>query len=244
MDGDHAPAADDGLLLELRSVHRTFHAGEVDVHVLKGIDMDVRTGEILTIVGPSGSGKTTVLNIIGGIDRATSGDVRFEGRDLAGLSDAQLTTYRRREIGFVFQFYNLVPTLTARENIRVASELVDGAMSAEESLTLVGLADRMDHFPSQLSGGEQQRVAIARALAKRPKLILCDEPTGALDAATGKMVLGVLTKLNDELGTTIVIVTHNAPIAQMAHRMVRMGSGRIVETTVSTRRVSAEEITW
>jgi putative ABC transport system ATP-binding protein len=242
--GLDAEAAVTSGLLELRDVHRTFQLGEVDVKVLIGLSLVVRRGEMLVLVGPSGSGKSTALNLIGGLDQPTSGAVLFEGRDLAKLSERELTTYRRLDVGFVFQFYNLVPTLTAIENVHVASELVDDPMPAAEALELVGLADRMDHFPAQLSGGEQQRVAIARALVKKPKLILCDEPTGALDATTGRMVLGMLRRLQGELGTTMIIVTHNAPIAQMADRMIRLGSGRIVEETVNEHPVDAEEISW
>jgi putative ABC transport system ATP-binding protein len=242
--GLDAEAAVTSGLLELRDVYRTFQLGEVDVKVLIGLSLDVRRGEMLVLVGPSGSGKSTALNLIGGLDQPTSGAVLFEGRDLAKLSERELTTYRRLDVGFVFQFYNLVPTLTAIENVHVASELVDDPMPAAEALELVGLADRMDHFPAQLSGGEQQRVAIARALVKKPKLILCDEPTGALDATTGRMVLGMLRRLQGELGTTMIIVTHNAPIAQMADRMIRLGSGRIVEETVNEHPVDAEEISW
>ncbi|MFG0251829.1 MAG: ABC transporter ATP-binding protein [Phycisphaerales bacterium JB038] len=231
-------------ILELRQVHRTFHVGEVDVRVLKGVDMTVGDGEFLCLVGPSGSGKSTVLNLIGGIDRPTSGEVLFQGASLAQLSNKQLTQYRRNTIGFVFQFYNLVPTLTALENVRVATELVDDPLPAAEALSLVGLSERADHFPAQLSGGEQQRIAIARALAKRPTVVLCDEPTGALDAATGKQVLGLIAEINRDLGTTMIVVTHNAPIAQMANRMVRIGSGVIQESIVNETRIAAEEIAW
>ncbi len=243
-DAPPRPASAAPAILELRQVYRTFHVGEVDVRVLKGVDMTVGDGEFLCLVGPSGSGKSTVLNLIGGIDRPTSGEVLYQGANLDKLSNKELTQYRRNTIGFVFQFYNLVPTLTAVENVRVATELVDDPLDPEEALRLVGLSERADHFPAQLSGGEQQRIAIARALAKRPTVVLCDEPTGALDAATGKQVLGLIARINRELGTTMIVVTHNAPIAQMANRMVRIGSGIIQESVVNAAPIAAEDITW
>ena len=243
-DAPPRPATAAPAILELRQVYRTFHVGEVDVRVLKGVDMTVGDGEFLCLVGPSGSGKSTVLNLIGGIDRPTSGEVLYQGANLGKLSNKELTQYRRNTIGFVFQFYNLVPTLTAVENVRVATELVDDPLDPEEALRLVGLSERADHFPAQLSGGEQQRIAIARALAKRPTVVLCDEPTGALDAATGKQVLGLIARINRELGTTMIVVTHNAPIAQMADRRVRIGSGIIKESVVNEAPIAAEDITW
>jgi putative ABC transport system ATP-binding protein len=243
-DAPPRPANAAPAILELRQVYRTFHVGEVDVRVLKGVDMTVGDGEFLCLVGPSGSGKSTVLNLIGGIDRPTSGEVLYQGANLDKLSNKELTQYRRNTIGFVFQFYNLVPTLTAVENVRVATELVDDPLDPEEALRLVGLSERADHFPAQLSGGEQQRIAIARALAKRPTVVLCDEPTGALDAATGKQVLGLIARINRELGTTMIVVTHNAPIAQMADRRVRIGSGVIQESVVNEAPIAAEDIAW
>jgi putative ABC transport system ATP-binding protein len=233
-----------GCEIELTGVHRTFHVGEVDVPVLRGVDLKIIKGELTVVCGASGSGKSTLLNMIGGIDRPTEGQIWFDGSDLAGLSDRALTEYRRTSVGFVFQFYNLIPTLTARENVQVSTEVADDAMDPGEALKLVDLADRTDHFPAQLSGGEQQRVAIARALAKNPRLMLCDEPTGALDFKTGRLVLGLLTRLNEELGTTIVLITHAVPISQLAHRVVRLGSGKVAETCVNEKRLSAEEISW
>ncbi len=243
-DAPPRPANAAPAILELRQVYRTFHVGEVDVRVLKGVDMTVGDGEFLCLVGPSGSGKSTVLNLIGGIDRPTSGEVLYQGANLDKLSNKELTQYRRNTIGFVFQFYNLVPTLTAVENVRVATELVDDPLDPEEALRLVGLSERADHFPAQLSGGEQQRIAIARALAKRPTVVLCDEPTGALDAATGKQVLGLIARINRDFGTTMIVVTHNAPIAQMADRRVRIGSGVIQESVVNEAPIAAEDIAW
>jgi len=230
--------------IALSDIHKTYRMGEVDVPVLRGIDLGIRRGEMTVVCGASGSGKSTLLNMIGGIDRPSEGEIWFDERDIAGLSDSALTEYRRRSVGFVFQFYNLVPTLTARENVQVATEIADEAMDPVEALELVDLADRMDHFPAQLSGGQQQRVAIARALAKSPRVMLCDEPTGALDFKTGRMVLGLLTRLNDELATTIVLITHAVPISQLAHRVVQLQSGKIAETRVNTDRKTAEEIAW
>jgi putative ABC transport system ATP-binding protein len=218
--------------------------GEVDVPVLCGIDLEIRKGELTVVCGASGSGKSTLLNMIGGIDRPTRGEIWFDDKDLAQLTDKALTEYRRKSVGFVFQFYNLVPTLTAKENVQVSTEIADDAMDPADALKLVDLEDRMDHFPAQLSGGQQQRVAIARALAKNPRLMLCDEPTGALDFKTGQLVLSTLTRLNDELGTTIVLITHAVPISQLAHRVVRLGSGEIVKLRVNEKRLKAEEIVW
>jgi len=232
------------VLLHLENVGRTFQMGEVSVVALRDATLDIHRGEVMTMVGPSGSGKTTLLNIIGGMDSPTSGRVVYEGRNLAGLNARELTQYRRETVGFVFQFYNLIPNLTARENIMVATEISPDPMDETEALELVGLADRMDHFPAQLSGGEQQRVAIARALAKNPQLLLCDEPTGALDFETGIWVLGLLERLKRELGKTIIIITHNLAIGAMADRVVRLRSGEIVEVRVNESPVSPEAITW
>ena len=231
-------------LLRLTGITKTYVMGEVDVPVLHGIDMTIHDGELTVILGPSGSGKTTLLNIIGGIDAPTDGQIQFDGSQLTQLNERQLTDYRRHNVGFVFQFYNLVPTLTARENVEVATEIATDPMNAGEALALVDMADRADHFPAQLSGGEQQRVAIARAVAKRPRLLLCDEPTGALDFTTGQVVLDVLDRLNRDMGATIVLITHVGPIADLAHRVVRLGSGLIVESRANEHRRSAQEITW
>ena len=218
--------------------------GEVDVVALRGIDLEVRRGEIVVLLGASGSGKSTLLNILGGLDAATAGDVHYEDHDLTNAADASLTRYRREHVGFVFQLYNLIPSLTARENVELVTDIADDPMSPEEALRLVGLGDRMDHFPAQLSGGEQQRVAIARAVVKRPELLLCDEPTGALDYRTGQLVLGVLARVNRELGTTVVLITHNEPIAAMGHRVVRMSDGRIVSEERNAAPVAPEELRW
>ena len=237
-------AEEPGVEVRLCNVYKTFRMGEVDVPVLRGVDLAVRRGELTVVHGPSGSGKTTLLNLIGGIDTPTEGEVWFEGQDLAAQTDRQRTRYRRRCVGFVFQFYNLVPTLTALENVEVSTEIAEGAMDASEALELVGLADRQAHFPAQLSGGEQQRVSIARALAKRPRLMLCDEPTGALDMETGRRVLGLLTRLNEDLGVTTMIITHASLIGRLAHRVVHLGSGRILEERANEARARAEELIW
>jgi len=210
--------------IRCRGVHKTFRMGEVDVPVLKGVDLDIYRGELTVVLGPSGSGKSTLMNLVGGIDRPDSGEILGGGRDLSQLGDRALTDYRRRNVGFVFQFYNLVPTLTALENVQVSTEIADDPMEPREALRLVDLEDRRDHFPAQLSGGQQQRVSIARALAKKPRVMLCDEPTGALDLKTGQKVLELLTRLNEETGTTIVIITHAPPIAQLAHQVIHITS--------------------
>jgi putative ABC transport system ATP-binding protein len=218
--------------------------GEVAVHVLKNVTLDIRRGEFLAMVGPSGSGKTTILNIIGGMDQPTAGSVIYDGRDLTKASGRELTRYRREEIGFVFQFYNLVPNLTARENILVSTEIAEAPRDVDEVLRLVGLEERAGHFPAQLSGGEQQRVAIARALAKNPQLLLCDEPTGALDFETGKRVLRLLVDLNRQLGKTVVVITHNAALAEVADRVVHLRSGEISELTENPNPIAPEEVVW
>jgi putative ABC transport system ATP-binding protein len=218
--------------------------GEVTVEALRGVSLEIYRGELLAMVGPSGSGKSTILNIVGGLDTVTAGEVWFHDRALEQFSQAELTRYRRDAVGFVFQFYNLVPNLTARENIMVSTEISRDPMPVEEALRLVGLEDRMDHFPAQLSGGEQQRVAIARALAKNPELLLCDEPTGALDFATGKRVLRLLVDLKDQLGTTVVVITHNAALARAADRIIRLRSGQVVETQLNAQPTPPEEIVW
>jgi putative ABC transport system ATP-binding protein len=232
------------VLFRVRGLAKVYRMGELTVEALRDVDLDVVAGEFLVVLGPSGSGKSTLLHILGGLDIATRGTVQFEDHDLTRASDAALTRYRRDHVGFIFQFYNLIPSLTARENVEVVTDIVADPMPAAEALRLVGLGERLDHFPSQLSGGEQQRVAIARAIAKRPRVLLCDEPTGALDVRTGRIVLEALERINAEFGTTIVVITHNAAIAAMADRVLTMGSGGIRETTLNEHRAHAQEITW
>lgn len=219
--------------------------GEVDVIALRGVDFELHPGELVALLGASGSGKSTLLNILGGLDIPTSGQVFYNDIDLTKADEAMLTTYRREHVGFVFQFYNLIPSLTARENVALVTDISANPIEPAEALDLVGLGDRLDHFPSQLSGGEQQRVAIARAVAKNPQILLCDEPTGALDFQTGRVVLEVLERVNHELGTATAIITHNAPIARMADRIVTMSGGLIAGVEVNReRRVSAASISW
>jgi putative ABC transport system ATP-binding protein len=224
-------------------VYKTYTSGEVETPVLRGIDLEIRRGELTVILGASGAGKTTLLNIIGGIDRPTRGEVWSGEQNLAALDDCRLTDYRRRAVGFVFQFYNLAPTLTALENVQTATQIADHPMDPGEALRLVDLEDRRDYFPAQLSGGQQQRVSIARALAKNPQVIFCDEPTGALDAKTGRHVLDLLTRLNEQTGTTIVIVTHAAPVAQLAHAVLHLTMEGI-STTRNAQRARAADISW
>ncbi|HEY4637720.1 MAG TPA: ABC transporter ATP-binding protein [Burkholderiales bacterium] len=218
--------------------------GEAEVHALRGVDLEIRAGEFIVLLGPSGSGKSTLLNILGGLDTPTTGDVRFLEHQLTGADEAELTRYRREHVGFVFQFYNLIPSLTARENVALVTDIAAAPMPAHEALDWVGLGARLDHFPSQLSGGEQQRVAIARAIAKRPQVLLCDEPTGALDYETGKLVLEVIARINAELGTTALVITHNAAISGMADRVLRLGNGRIVGEEKPARKLTPAEISW
>ncbi len=232
------------VLLRLRNVDKTFQMGEVAVEALSDVSLDVYAGEFLVMVGPSGSGKTTILNLVGGLDSVTAGRVWFEDREITAFTPAELTRYRRETVGFIFQFYNLVPNLTACENVMVSTELSRDPMDVVEALRLVDMEDRMDHFPSQLSGGEQQRVAIARALAKKPTLLLCDEPTGSLDFATGKRVLRTLLDLKQQLGKTVVLITHNSAIAQMADRVVRLRSGQVVELHDNPQPLPPEEVVW
>lgn len=232
------------VLMKLKGITRTYLMGEVTVDALKETSLEIYEGELLVILGPSGSGKSTLLNIMGGMDLPSTGEVFFDGENLSRAAEGQLTAYRRREVGFVFQFYNLIPDLTAGENVELAAGLVEDPLSVTEMLKEVGLAARIDHFPSQLSGGEQQRVAIARAAVKKPRLLLCDEPTGALDHLTGKLMLSLLQKVNREQGSTVVIVTHNTPISAMAQRVVRMSSGRISEIIENTSPLSPERIDW
>ncbi len=232
------------VLMKLDRVTKTYHMGEVTVNALRETSLDVFQGEILVILGPSGSGKSTLLNIMGGMDLPTTGEMFFLGENLSRAGDKRLTGYRRNEIGFVFQFYNLIPDLTGRENVDLAADLVDEPLKVQEVLAEVGLAERMEHFPSQMSGGEQQRVSIARAAVKNPRLLLCDEPTGALDYQTGKLILALLVKINRERGSTVVIVTHNTPIGDMAHRVVRMRDGTIVEIRENAAPLPPERIEW
>jgi len=231
-------------IFKIRDVSKVYHMGEVDVHALRSVDLDLFEGELAVLLGASGSGKSTLLNIIGGLDVPTSGVVIYRDHILTNADDAQLTEYRRDHVGFVFQFYNLIPSLTALENVQLITEIAKDPMDAADALELVGLKDRLDHFPAQLSGGEQQRVAIARAIAKRPEVLLCDEPTGALDYQTGKIVLEAIERVNRELGTTAAVITHNAAIAKMADRVIRIGSGEIVSTEINTHKVGPSEIAW
>jgi putative ABC transport system ATP-binding protein len=223
---------------------KTYPMGEVEVHALRGVDFELHRREIVVLLGPSGSGKSTLLNILGGLDVPTSGTLAYDGRDLSHPTEEELTQYRRRHIGFIFQFYNLIPSLTARENVSLVADLADRPMSPDDALGLVGLLARRDHYPSQMSGGEQQRVAIARAVVKKPEILLCDEPTGALDAATGRIVLQVLERVNRETGASVAIVTHNAPIREMAHRVVTLADGRIESDRVNAVRKTPSEIAW
>ena len=227
-----------------QGVTKVYDMGEVQVHALRGIDMELRAGELIVLLGASGSGKSTLLNILGGLDAATSGVVEYLGRRLTGASDRELTEYRRHQVGFVFQFYNLIPSLTARENVSVVTEITSDPMRPEDALALVGLSDRLDHFPAQLSGGQQQRVAIARAIAKNPAVLLCDEPTVALDSSTGIVVLEAIERANRELGTTTVVITHNADIAGMADRVIRLSDGRIAEDRVNKHKKAPRELHW
>ncbi|ABM62682.1 ABC transporter related protein [Halorhodospira halophila SL1] len=225
-------------------ITKVYRMGEVAVHALRGVDLVLYAGELVVLLGPSGSGKSTLLNILGGLDTPTSGRVIVQGRDLTRAGEAELTAFRRHFVGFVFQFYNLIPSLTARENVAIVTEIARDPMRPEEALELVGLGARLDHFPSQLSGGEQQRVAIARAVAKRPQVLLCDEPTGALDSKTGVTVLEVLERINAELGTTTALITHNADIAAMAHRVVDFKDGLIDSVRTNDQRRRAAELSW
>ena len=234
----------DDLVFEARGVTKVYPMGEVNVHALRGVDLELREGELVVLLGPSGSGKSTLLNILGGLDVPSCGRVLYRGRDLTAAGEAELTAYRRHHVGFVFQFYNLIPSLTARENVALVTEIVDRPMSPEEALCLVGLGGRLDHFPAQLSGGEQQRVAIARAIAKRPAVLLCDEPTGALDLSTGVVVLEAIERVNRELGTSTALITHNAAIAAMADRVVRLSDGRIAGIERNPARRSPRELHW
>ena len=223
---------------------KTYRMGEVEVQALRGVDFELRRGEMVVLLGPSGSGKSTLLNILGGLDVPSQGGLHYAGIDFSHPTEEALTEYRRRHIGFIFQFYNLIPSLTALENVALVADIASNPMSPDDALGLVGLAARRDHFPSQLSGGEQQRVAIARAVVKQPEILLCDEPTGALDAQTGRLVLEVLDRVNRELETSVALVTHNAPIAQMADRVVTLADGRIATDAPNPRRRPPSEVSW
>jgi putative ABC transport system ATP-binding protein len=238
------PAMGEGLVFLARGLTKVYDMGEVQVHALRGIDLELRASEFTVLLGPSGSGKSTLLNILGGLDLPTAGQVFYRGGELTAADDAELTLYRRHHVGFVFQFYNLIPSLTARENVALVTEIVPSPMRPEEALELVGLGDRLDHFPSQLSGGQQQRVAIARAIAKRPDVLLCDEPTGALDIETGVLVLEAIETVNRELGTTTAVITHNAAIAGMADRVISLADGRIASTHVNQQKLRPHDLSW
>ena len=227
-----------------RRVVKSYGSGAARVDALRGVELEVRAGEFIVMLGPSGSGKSTLLNILGGLDVASEGTVRFRDHALDAADEPALTRYRRDHVGFVFQFYNLIPSLTARENVALVTDIANDPMAPEEALRWVGLGERLDHFPSQLSGGEQQRVAIARAIAKRPEVLLCDEPTGALDYETGKLVLEVLARINAELATTVMVITHNAAIAGMADRVLRLANGQVVAEERPPRKLTPAEISW
>ena len=240
-----SPARDEAaVVLRTVALTRVYRMGDVEVHALRGVDLALHEAEFVVLLGPSGSGKSTLLNILGGLDAPTEGRVFYRGVELTGASEAELTRYRRHHVGFVFQFYNLIPSLTARETVALVTALVRDPFPPDEVLALVGLGDRLDHFPAQLSGGEQQRVAIARAVAKRPDLLLCDEPTGALDCETGKLVLAAIERVNRETGTTTAVITHHAPIAAIADRVITLGDGRIVREERHRVRVPVEAIRW
>jgi putative ABC transport system ATP-binding protein len=227
-----------------RALSKIYRMGEIEVHALRDVDLDIYEGEIVVLLGPSGSGKSTLLNILGGLDTPSGGTARWRDHDLVGASEAELTRYRREHVGFVFQFYNLIPSLTVLENVALVCEIATRPLDPREALALVGLTHRLDHFPAQLSGGEQQRVAVARAIVKRPDALLCDEPTGALDYDTGKVVLEAIARVNAEMGTTTIIITHNAAIAGMADRVLRLGGGRIIGVRRNEKRLSPEEMNW
>ena len=227
-----------------RGLRKTYRMGEIEVPALREIDLDILGGEFIVLLGPSGSGKSTLLNILGGLDVPTSGEVAYCEHRLDGAGEAELTRFRREHVGFVFQFYNLIPSLTVRENVQLVSDIAENPMPVDEAIDLVGLTPRRDHFPAQLSGGEQQRVAIARAIVKRPAVLLCDEPTGALDYQTGKLVLEVIEKINRELGTTAVVITHNAAIAGMADRVIHLGDGRIQRIDTNAHKLRPSQLSW
>ena len=231
-------------MFTVRGLTKVYRTGEVEVHALRGIDLEIPEGEFIVLLGPSGSGKSTLLNILGGLDGPTGGTVHYRGRELTAYDEAELTQYRREHVGFVFQFYNLMPSLTAKENVELVTDIATQPMPAGEALRLVGLEARGAHFPAQLSGGEQQRVAIARAIAKRPAVLLCDEPTGALDVSTGILVLEAIARINRELGTTTVVITHNAVIADLADRVVTLSDGRVASVRRNPTKISADQLHW
>jgi putative ABC transport system ATP-binding protein len=231
-------------VFDIRHLAKTYRMGEVDIHALRDVNLTLESGQFVVLLGPSGSGKSTLLNILGGLDVPTSGQVLYRDEDLAQAGEDALTAYRRQHVGFVFQFYNLIPSLTAEENVALVTEISQKPMTPTEALALVNLDRRRDHFPAQLSGGEQQRVAIARAIAKRPAVLLCDEPTGALDISTGIVVLEALARVNADLGTTTIVITHNAAIADMADQVIRLADGRIVSSEQRTEKRTAAELTW
>lgn len=234
----------DAIAFTTAGLTKVYGEGSAAVHALRGVDLQIPQGELVVLLGASGSGKSTLLNILGGLDQPSEGEVTFFDQSLNSMDDADLTLYRRDHIGFVFQFYNLMPSLTARENVELVTEIADNPLSAEEALALVGLSERMDHFPAQLSGGEQQRVAIARAVAKQPRVMFCDEPTGALDSASGRQVMEVLQQVNRELGTTVVIITHAATIAGMADRVINFADGQIRKVDLNDQKVLARDLVW
>lgn len=243
--GPPPPApADAAPVFRARGLGKVYRMGEVQVVALRGIDLDIRRGEFVVLLGPSGSGKSTLLNILGGLDTPTSGEVAYCDHRLDGAGEAALTRFRREHVGFVFQFYNLIPSLTVRENVQLVADIADDPMPVDAAVAMVGLAARADHFPAQLSGGEQQRVAIARAIVKRPTVLLCDEPTGALDYQTGKLVLETIEKANRELGTTAIVITHNAAIAGMADRVIHLGDGRIQRIDANAHKLRPSELSW
>lgn len=239
-NSDHMPET----VFMTRALTKVYEMGAVQVHALRGVDLDLYAGELVVLLGPSGSGKSTLLNILGGLDTATAGQVAYRSRDLTRATEKELTEYRRFHVGFVFQFYNLIPSLTARENVAVVTEIAKDPMKPEDALSVVNLSDRLDHFPSQLSGGEQQRIAIARAISKNPEVLLCDEPTGALDSETGVVVLEALERVNRDLGTTTVIITHNVDIADMADRVIHLSNGLISEIKKNVIKKSPRDLHW
>jgi putative ABC transport system ATP-binding protein len=238
------PTPDRQVVLQARELSKIYRSGEVEVQALRGVNLDLASGELIVLLGASGSGKSTLLNILGGLDSPSSGEVRFLGQPLGAFADAALTRYRRDHVGFVFQFYNLIPSLTALENVALVTEIARQPMPPEDALQLVGLGGRLHHFPAQLSGGEQQRVAIARAIAKRPDRLLCDEPTGALDSPTAILVLQAIERIHAELGTTTALITHNSVIAEMASRVLHMRDGQIDREIRNTTRRAAKELSW
>jgi putative ABC transport system ATP-binding protein len=239
-----APSPPPDAVFRAHGLSKTYGSGEVEVRALHDVDLEIARGEFVVLLGPSGSGKSTLLNILGGLDVPSTGEVWFGDHRLSGASEAELTTYRRENVGFVFQFYNLIPSLTVRENVALVTDIAENPMPVDEAIDMVGLTPRRDHFPAQLSGGEQQRVAIARAIAKRPQVLLCDEPTGALDYTTGKLVLEVIARINGELGTTAVVITHNAAIAGMADTVISLGDGCVQKVLRNAHRLTPSELSW